>query len=116
MSNTLNSTSCDINSFPDWRSLDVPHDEPLGGLKRSNETVIAMNHCCKDGNFNTIDDCILWCELSSDETSDDWSACTRRYITEDHIEAYQSTATSHHRPTTLGLGAVALLVSGFLIG
>ncbi|KAJ8120311.1 hypothetical protein ONZ43_g2949 [Nemania bipapillata] len=113
MSASSNQT-CDINKYPSFESLNVPKHVSIGGLATSNETLVAMQICCAPNPVNAIGDCVLWCEIPSNSTEEEWMACTAQLVMEDHITAYRSEATmaTAVRPTMVGIATIALLLSG----
>ncbi|KAI1132331.1 hypothetical protein F5Y10DRAFT_231491 [Nemania abortiva] len=109
-----NQTTCDLLSFPSFESLNVTKGVSVGGLSRSNETLIAMQNCCAPNAVNAAGDCALWCEIPSNITSqEEWDSCVNLYVKEAHGTAYRSEGrTTAVRPTMMRIAMIALLVSG----
>ncbi|KAI1425633.1 hypothetical protein F5Y12DRAFT_714127 [Xylaria sp. FL1777] len=106
--------TCDINAIPDFQSLSIPKDIPVGALSRRNDTLIAMQQCCSPNPVNSAGDCVLWCEIPKNLTGEEWVQCTNPYIDGVHGVEYQNEGmlVTALRPSVMGIAVIALLISG----
>ncbi|KAK5627407.1 hypothetical protein RRF57_003122 [Xylaria bambusicola] len=120
MSSTMLNATCDLSDFPNWMSLtSVPQNITVGGLIKSNETMIAMQECCAPNPIHSTgnNDCVLWCEVPENITTfEEWKDCVFQHVgsvpgfSVDYREAQSISAAIH--PTVKLVAMTGLLALG----